>query len=97
MDILLVTTAHAQDVELAREYINKVSISILNPLISIAFVVAVVVFIWGIIQFINALNGGGDTKEGKSHMIWGIVGMTIMASTYGIITMIKSFTDSVFN
>ncbi|MEN9852274.1 MAG: hypothetical protein RI996_217, partial [Candidatus Parcubacteria bacterium] len=92
---LTVNTANAQDVELAQEFINKVSIAILDPLIGLAFVVAVAVFIWGIIGFINALNSGGDTKPGKSHMIWGIVGMTIMISAFGIINMIKSFTDSI--
>lgn len=90
-----VITANAQDVELARDFINKVSIAILDPIIGLAYVIAVVVFIWGIIQFINALNNGGDTKVGKSHMIWGIVGMTIMISAFGIINMIKSFTDSI--
>ncbi len=92
----LTTTAYAQDVTLAKSFIQSVEKAIIDPLISLAFVVAVVVFIWGIVQFINALNNGGDTKVGKSHMIWGIIGMTVMVSTYGIISMLKSFTDSMF-
>ncbi len=71
-------------------FLNKVNQFILNPIIALAFVVALLIFFWGIFEFIRA-KGSGDTKDdGKSKIIWGVVGMLIMFSAYGIIRFILS-------
>ncbi len=43
-------------------------------------------FFWGLVKFIMAV--GGDEKaieEGKSLMIWGILGLFVMVSIWGIL------------
>jgi K+-transporting ATPase A subunit len=62
--------------------------SILDLLIPIVFALALIFFFWGIAQFIRS---AGDTKtleSGKNKMIWGIVGLFVMISIYGIIKYI---------
>lgn len=59
---------------------------VINPLITLLFAVAGVVFLYGVMQFISA-KGSGDTsgfEKGKQHMIWGIVGMAIILSAFAI-------------
>ena len=65
--------------------INRV---ILNPLIVFLFALALAYFLYGVMQFI--INPGNEEirKTGKSHMMWGVVGMVIMVSVFGIMQLI---------
>jgi len=69
-------------------YINNIFVVIFNPLIMLMFFIAFVFFAFGIIKMLA--NPGDENKrsEGKSHILWGIVGMTIMLTVYGIISLI---------
>lgn len=69
----------------AKAFMDKVTDAIINPLIGLIFAAAVVYFLWGLMMFI--LNGSNDTKrsEGRQHMLWGIIGMTVMIAVYTII------------
>ena len=72
--------------------IKDIETAILNPIISILFVLATVIFLWGVIQYV--IGSQGDTaklEKGKQVMIWGIVGMTVMASAWGIVAVICQF------
>jgi hypothetical protein len=61
---------------------------IINPLIVFLFALAVVYFLYGIFQFIA--NGDNEEKKtvGKSHMIWGIIGIVIMMGVFRILNII---------
>jgi hypothetical protein len=65
---------------------------ILNPLIKVGFAVALIIFLWGGVQFLY-YKQQGDTKKIESlrdHFIWGIVGMFVMASVFGILQVIAN-------
>ena len=62
--------------------------AIINPLITLLFSAAMLLFIWGLFQFMIDLQGGGDGKGGKQHMLWGMLGITIMFSVGGILNLI---------
>lgn len=66
---------------------------ILNPIILVVFAAGFFLFMWGLVKFMWSLNSGKPDAEGKSHMLWGIVGMVVMVSVEGIVLMI----DSTFN
>ena len=51
---------------------------------------AVVYFVWGVMQFIKNSDNPEKRGEGYQHMIWGIVGLFIMVSAKGIINIILS-------
>ncbi len=67
---------------------------IVYPAITLVFTAGLLVFMWGLVQFLAKLREGGDTKEGVQHMLWGIAGMFIMVSVGAIITMIINFIGS---
>jgi uncharacterized membrane protein YidH (DUF202 family) len=69
-------------------FLDKVSALIINPLIILVFSIAFIVFIFGIVQFINSETADKTRDEGKKKIMWGLVGMTIMFSAYGIIHLI---------
>lgn len=71
-------------------FIDRIK-STLNQVIAVLFTLVTVYFIWGIIQYVRA---GGDEialKKGKQHMIWGIVGMSIMGAAWGIVEIIVEY------
>ena len=61
---------------------------ILTPL---AFALCLLYFFWGGAQYIRS-GAGGDkaTEEGRKVMVWGIVGMFVAFSIWGIITFIQT-------
>jgi hypothetical protein len=69
-------------------FLGDVSRVILNPIIGLAFAVAFVVFVWGVFQFILSQTSDDKREEGKRKILWGLVGMFIMFSVYGIISLI---------
>ena len=70
------------------EFLNKINQFILNPLILLAFVIAFLVFVWGIFQFIASQTTDTGREEGKRKIFWGIFGMFVMFSAYGLIHLI---------
>lgn len=69
-------------------FLNKINQFILNPLILLAFAIAFLVFFWGIFQFISSQTANDNRDEGKRKIFWGLFGMFIMFSAYGLIHLI---------
>lgn len=61
---------------------------ILRPISILLFVIAFAIFIWGIVESIRDSEGDKGRETGKKNMIWGMVGMVIMVSVFGIINII---------
>lgn len=60
-----------------------------KPVISLLFAVAFVVFVYGVFQFIAKRDDDKGREEGKNSIIYGILGMVIMLSVFGIIDIIS--------
>ncbi|MEI6280398.1 MAG: hypothetical protein WCP17_00120 [bacterium] len=69
-------------------FLAKVNTTIINPLILFLFALAVVFFLYGILEFIFNQENEEKKTSGKSHMIWGIVGITIMLGVWTILNVI---------
>ena len=71
-------------------FLNRVDKLILNPLILLAFAISFVIFIYGVVRFLSVDSGdkGTTRAEARNSILWGIVGMLIMFSVYGIIQFI---------
>jgi len=69
-------------------FLGRVSQHVLNPIIIFLFTVAVLVFVVGIVRFIASAGDEAGRERGKRSMMWGIVGLFIMISVYGIIRLI---------
>jgi hypothetical protein len=70
------------------QILAKIDIYILNPIILLLFAIASVVFIFGIVQFIGTAKTDEGRSSGKRKLIFGLLGMFIMISAYGIIHLI---------
>ena len=70
--------------------LNKINQYILNPIIILGFSVALVVFLYGIFQFVLKAGDDKAREEGKKSIGYGLVGMFIMVSVFGIIRFILS-------
>jgi len=69
-------------------FLGHVNTLIINPLIIFLFALAVVYFLYGMVEFIaNAENEEKRTK-GKSHMLWGVVGFAIMMGVWFILWVV---------
>jgi len=65
---------------------------VLCGMIPLLFVLATVVFLYGVVKYVLA---GGDEKKmdsGKQFMIYGVIGLFIMLSVWGIVNAaVKTF------
>ena len=61
---------------------------ILTPIIYLLFGLALLLFLYGVFEFIKKSDDPDERKKGGQHMLWGIIGMAIMLSAYGIINFI---------
>ena len=75
--------------------INVIEASIIDPFERLLFVVAVAVFLWGVIEFIAGASNEKARTDGKKHMMWGVIGFVIIISSKVIITVLKNFFDNI--
>lgn len=68
--------------------LDKVNQFILNPLIILLFAVSFLIFLFGIFQFINSQSSDDKRGEGKKKIFYGLIGMFIMFSAYGLIRIV---------
>lgn len=73
--------------------IGRFETYIVDPILLILFSAGFFLFVFGLVQFLITMNQGGEKNEGKDHMIWGVVGMLIMVSVYGIIALLDNTFD----
>ena len=57
---------------------------LVNVALPIVVGIALLVFFWGIAQFIFASGNDEKKEEGKKHMIWGIIGLFVMVAVWGL-------------
>ncbi len=70
--------------------LNRINEFILNPIIILMFVIALIIFFWGLVEFISKAGSEDGRSTGRRNMMWGIIGMLIMVGVYGIIRLILS-------
>ncbi len=74
------------------ELLERITTEILNPLITVLFGVALLAFVWGVIMYVIGSQGDdAKLKLGKKVMLWGIIGLFIMASAWGIVGLFCDF------
>ncbi len=84
-DYILIPVAHADEFS---AFLGRINEHIINPLIILLFAVAFVVFTLGLFKFFGARDNAADLDQAKQSMIWGVVGMAIMVSVFGIMSFI---------
>ncbi len=63
---------------------------IINAIIPLLISIAVLTLIWGIVKFVTSAGDEEKRKEGKDLMIYGIIGLFIMVSIWGLVGVLVS-------
>jgi len=74
--------------------LGKIITYIIDPAILLLFSAGFFLFMWGLLQLmINLDKSGKDSTGGRGkgleHLKWGLIGMFIMLSAHGIISLIS--------
>ena len=92
MNYLGINTAYAATKSTAvTAFVGRVNEYIVNPLIILMFAVALLFFLYGVVEFIINSDKADERELGKSHIMWGIIGMFVMASAWGVIYILCDF------
>lgn len=57
----------------------------------LVWTIALLVFGWGIVKFIASASNPEKLKEARGIIWWGIIGMFVLASIYGIIVLLQDY------
>ncbi|HBB43783.1 MAG TPA: hypothetical protein DCZ83_00040 [Candidatus Yonathbacteria bacterium] len=71
--------------------IQKINDAILQPIVMLLMALAVAYFLYGVMKFVRDQSSEDAQVEGKRHMVWGVVGIAIMVSVWGILNFINEF------
>ena len=70
-----------------KQFLGKVVVQIVNPIILLLAASAFIVFIWGIFEFVAHAGDETKRKEGREAIFWGLIGLVIIFGAYGIINI----------
>ena len=74
------------------QFLSNITTQIINPLIVFLFALGTLLFIWGIVLYILGSQGDeAKLEKGKKAILYGIIGMFIMASAWGIVRLMCDF------
>jgi len=59
-----------------------------TSVIPLIFAVAIVMFIWGVVQFVINTDDEAKKTKGRQFMIWGIIALTVMVSVWGLVSIL---------
>lgn len=63
-------------------------IAILNGVLIITMGIALVTFLWGVLTYTFGSKGADDKTKSKNFIMWGIVGLFVMISVWGIVNIL---------
>lgn len=68
---------------------NFIINTINNVIVPVLFAIAFIVFIWGVFKTFVLGAGSDESKEqGKSLMLWGLIGFFVMVSVWGLVNIL---------
>jgi large-conductance mechanosensitive channel len=70
--------------------VNPIIKNIVYPVIGIVFGLAVLLFVYGVLQMVFWGEDAKARENGKNTIIWGSIGMAIMVSAWGIIYFVSN-------
>ena len=81
MDLLYASGHTAAAVSL----LTKLKGAVIYPLMTLLTAVALLIFLWGVFQYIMGSANEDARETGKRHILFGIIGMLIIVSALAIL------------
>jgi uncharacterized membrane protein (GlpM family) len=67
-------------------YVTKIINDSVIPLI---FTLAVVMFLWGVVQYVINSDEEAKKEKGRQFMLWGIIALAVMVSVWGLVGILS--------
>jgi len=71
----------------ASALVQKIAVTFVNPLITLLVAGGVLLFLFGVVEFIQGAESDTARDKGKQHMLWGLIGIFIMVSAFAILKL----------
>lgn len=68
-------------------FLARVVVQIINPIILLLSAGAFIAFLWGVFEFIRQAGDEKKREEGRSAIMWGLIGLVIIFGAYGLINV----------
>ena len=72
------------------DFIGRVQVAIIDPIITLLALAAFVVFVWGVVGFIGGAADSEKREKGKQHILWGLIGLVIIFGARAIVALIAN-------
>jgi zinc transporter ZupT len=59
-----------------------------GSVIPLIFALALAMFVWGVVQYVINSDEEAKKAKGKQFMIWGIIGLAVMVSVWGLVKIV---------
>ena len=64
-------------------------LKILAPIGPLLITLALLLFIWGLVKFIRSSGNEEDVKKGRQMMTWGIIGLFVIITIWGLVAVLQ--------
>ena len=71
-----------------KEVVDNIYKKVFSPIISLIIALAVVYFLYAVSKFVR--SDGKERESGKELLVWGIIGIVVMMSVWGIVSIVQS-------
>lgn len=68
--------------------LSELFYTILTRLGELFWVLAVMLFVWGVVKFIANASDAAEHAKGKQFMVWGIIAFVVLLSLWAIVDII---------
>ncbi len=82
---MIALVAYGAPVAAAQNMLGRIEDVILFPLMTLMMAVALLVFFWGMFQYVANADNETARETGKSHMLYGVIGFVVMVSALAIL------------
>ena len=84
ISVAVPASAFAQNPGAALDVVQG-TLNVVNTIVTIVFVLAVLVFGWGVVKYIMSAGDPEGEKEARGFLWWGVIGIAVLAFVFGII------------
>jgi len=92
---VLPVLAFAQDAKPSLTFfttlVNDVQ-SVVNLLVPLVIAIGLLLFIWGLVQYIVASGDEAAKEEGRRKMVWGVIALFVIVSVWGLVALLNQLT-----
>lgn len=82
---------HAQDLGWFGVMFTEI-IDTLQIAVPVLVILALVLFVWGVVVFIFNSGDEKGREEGKKKIVWGLVGLFVIVSVWGLVYLLSTIT-----